>query len=710
MLLTLLGPQPSGAVATKLDTQTEHSANNLTFSNGDLTATTAVSGGSSKAWTLDKVGKSYLEATLDATAGGWQGALGLILSNKAFTSWGGDTDSFGVMADGTIWLEGVSQGDLGGDIGVGGVLCMAVDRANNLVWVRHNSGNWNGSGTANPATGTGGISISGLPAGNLFIGVYLDVPIGAAMTIRPTAAEWTIGAPAGFTAIAGTTYPAFPASGAVAYDEVPYPDTWTTGVTMAWLAGQNDPYGGSRAVRYYSTSSSAGQMGNHSTIWNVSHTYTNGEPYTAEIEAKADGAQYIRVCHYDGGNDWGVIFDLVNGTVGSLRAGGGTETNASITSLGDGWYRCRFDFLGDTTWQNYQLAPTNTNSTDFDANTTLAAGDGILLFRFQTYPAVATISASASQALGLVTQTANASTGGSISASASQTLDLPTQTATAAVTVAASASQTLDLVTVAETGTAVVAASAAQTLELVTVAETGTVVVAASASQTLDLVTQAATANASNSVNASASQTLALPTQTATAGVTVAASASQTLDLVTVAETGAVLVGASATQGLQLVSQAATGTVVDGRAASADQTLALVTQTATGVVVPSREASASQTLALVTQTATGVVVPSREASASQTLPLLTAAATSTVRVAANGNQTLDLPTQAATGTAALGPISASATQTLSPPTQIVSILLWVTVPDATGSWTPVGDATGGWADTAGPSGTWIDAA
>lgn len=277
--------------------------------------------------------------------------------------------------------------------------------------------------------------------------------------------------------------------------------------------------------------------------------------------------------------------------------------------------------------------------TDADIAGTIPSG-------FTAWGDAGAISASASQTLGLVTQTANASTGSAISASASQTLALPTQTATAVVTVAASASQTLGLV--------------AQTANLQT---------------------------AGGSISASASQALALPTQTATAGVTVAASASQTLDLVTVAETAAVLVGASATQGLQLVTQAATAAVVDGRSASADQTLALVTQTATGVVVPSREASASQTL-----------------------PLLTAAATSTVRVAANGNQTLPLVTQAATGTAALGPISASATQMLSPPTQIVSILLWVTVPDATGSWTPVGDATGGWADTAGPSGTWIDAA
>jgi hypothetical protein len=194
--VTFTYPDPVGG--TTLDTATEHPSGLVDFSNGNLTATANIAGNQVKSWTVAPVIKTYTEATLDAHNGGWQGALGLLLSNKSFTSWGGDTDSFGVMCDGEIWLEGVSQGDLGGDIGVGGRLCMAVDRANNLVWVRHNNGNWNNNGSANPATGTGGISISGLPAGDLFFALYIDAPIGAAMTLHSERESWEYTAPAGF--------------------------------------------------------------------------------------------------------------------------------------------------------------------------------------------------------------------------------------------------------------------------------------------------------------------------------------------------------------------------------------------------------------------------------------------------------------------------------------------------------------------------------
>lgn len=46
----------------------------------------------------------------------------------------------------------------------GHTVCIAVDFDNDKLWYRLDGGNWNGSGTANPATGTGGISITGKPA------------------------------------------------------------------------------------------------------------------------------------------------------------------------------------------------------------------------------------------------------------------------------------------------------------------------------------------------------------------------------------------------------------------------------------------------------------------------------------------------------------------------------------------------------------------
>lgn len=43
----------------------------------------------------------------------------------------------------------------------GDIVSVAVDLTSNLIWFTVNGGNWNGSGTANPATGTGGFSTNG---------------------------------------------------------------------------------------------------------------------------------------------------------------------------------------------------------------------------------------------------------------------------------------------------------------------------------------------------------------------------------------------------------------------------------------------------------------------------------------------------------------------------------------------------------------------
>lgn len=55
-----------------------------------------------------------------------------------------------------------SLGDPGvniGSFGQGDVICIAVDAPNVKYWFRVNNGNWNGSGTANPATGAGGLAL-----------------------------------------------------------------------------------------------------------------------------------------------------------------------------------------------------------------------------------------------------------------------------------------------------------------------------------------------------------------------------------------------------------------------------------------------------------------------------------------------------------------------------------------------------------------------
>jgi len=55
----------------------------------------------------------------------------------------------------------------------GNVACMALDLTAQLIWFRNGAaGQWNNSGTANPATGTGGLAVSFVGAGVAAYGLY----------------------------------------------------------------------------------------------------------------------------------------------------------------------------------------------------------------------------------------------------------------------------------------------------------------------------------------------------------------------------------------------------------------------------------------------------------------------------------------------------------------------------------------------------------
>lgn len=57
----------------------------------------------------------------------------------------------------------------GAAVANGSVICAAVDLSAQLIWFRLGAaGNWNGSGTANPATGAGGVGIGSISTGPLY--------------------------------------------------------------------------------------------------------------------------------------------------------------------------------------------------------------------------------------------------------------------------------------------------------------------------------------------------------------------------------------------------------------------------------------------------------------------------------------------------------------------------------------------------------------
>jgi hypothetical protein len=131
---------------------------NLTVKDDGISSNTYYSGLASKGSTTGQ--KSYYEINVDTIPTGQIGALGVALSTLSLAdgTWLGDGGpSVGVWNDGTVF------GSTGGGTlyATGDKVCFAVDLSAGFFWARTNGGLWNNSGTANPATNTGGIGASG---------------------------------------------------------------------------------------------------------------------------------------------------------------------------------------------------------------------------------------------------------------------------------------------------------------------------------------------------------------------------------------------------------------------------------------------------------------------------------------------------------------------------------------------------------------------
>jgi hypothetical protein len=74
---------------------------------------------------------------------------------------GQDLNSIGFWDPGNVYIDSVLDSSGFPSFGFdGAVVDVAVDRLNNLIWIRVNGGLWNNSTLANPATAIGGVDIS----------------------------------------------------------------------------------------------------------------------------------------------------------------------------------------------------------------------------------------------------------------------------------------------------------------------------------------------------------------------------------------------------------------------------------------------------------------------------------------------------------------------------------------------------------------------
>jgi hypothetical protein len=178
---------------------------NTTLSNGNLTATISTLTTYSDAFGTGSghsTGKYYFEVTLVSFTSGDASAIGIADTNFPSSAYIGTTHS---GANASVGLRISSGGVMMGSSSIAtvytlaqsDVMGVAVDLGSKLIWFRKNASNWNNSGTADPATASGGIDISALAAGSYTPALGLEIA-STSYTANFGATAYAHSAPSGF--------------------------------------------------------------------------------------------------------------------------------------------------------------------------------------------------------------------------------------------------------------------------------------------------------------------------------------------------------------------------------------------------------------------------------------------------------------------------------------------------------------------------------
>lgn len=169
------------------------SGGNLTASNSNAANTDA----SVKSTTSHASGKYYAEVTVTAYS---RLLVGIGNASATLTGFvGSDANGIGWFGPSNVFVNGVSVATIA-PYTAGQVLSIALDIGNGQIWfLTNNTNQWNGSGTANPATNTGGISLSGngVGAGPYFLMVS-PANNATTVTVNFGATAYSNSVPSGF--------------------------------------------------------------------------------------------------------------------------------------------------------------------------------------------------------------------------------------------------------------------------------------------------------------------------------------------------------------------------------------------------------------------------------------------------------------------------------------------------------------------------------
>lgn len=107
--------------------------------------------------------------------------------------------------------------------------------------------------------------------------------------------------------------------------------------------------------------------------------------YNFSVFAKADGKNFLYFYVLGSTANTGVWFNLSNGTIGTV---GAAWTNAAITNVGNGWYRCSANVSLINATNNLYYFISDANN---DINVTANGSDGILLWGAQLTESTSTL-------------------------------------------------------------------------------------------------------------------------------------------------------------------------------------------------------------------------------------------------------------------------------------------------------------------------------
>jgi hypothetical protein len=420
----------------------------------------------------------------------------------------------------------------------GTLIRVTVDLTNQLVWVMTNGTRWNASGTANPATGVGGISYT-LPINPLFIG-YFAGNTGNGVTLKTTAADFASSPPSGFTA-------------------------WENGApSVTAQAGGWDPTAEDGTTAYFRNGGKTVLRGpNDSKIQSVDFVAasTGGKRY-AEIHIDAHEFGDLSVhnaadTHYIHLASDGTIFRsdgtvlMPNGTLPFVA--GDTVCIAFDAATNNVWYR-----VNAGNWNGSGTANPATGVGGFAIPFTGGGEDAYLKVALQTFNGGSRTLNTGTSAFAQTTPSGfSAWLLSALGATSSATLGTLTSSSAAAAVPRASAAVTLGALTASASAKVPGNASAAVTLGALTSSSAVAGVDSAAAGRTLGALTSSATAAAP--INTSAAIALGALTSSAAVGDVASATVAVTLGALTASAAASNPASASAAISLSSLTSVATG-------------------------------------------------------------------------------------------------------------------------------------------------------